>query len=107
MPGRLAGKVAVVTGASRGLGRTIALACAVEGASVVLVARQSPELIATTRDVDTLGVSCTAVATDVREESDCVRLAQQVNEAFVLRDERAWPVRRCRRCCTAAAASSM
>lgn len=82
MPGRLAGKVAVVTGASRGLGRAIALAYAVEGAGVVLAARPSPSLIETTQDVDALGVPCMAVATDVRDEADCVRLAQQVNEAF-------------------------
>jgi len=39
VPGRLAGKVAVVTGASRGLGQYCALAYAREGATVVVAAR--------------------------------------------------------------------
>jgi len=47
MPERLIGKVAVVTGASRGIGRAVAVALGSEGAVVVLSGRSEPDLQAT------------------------------------------------------------
>ncbi|HQI28414.1 MAG TPA: SDR family NAD(P)-dependent oxidoreductase, partial [Sedimentisphaerales bacterium] len=44
MAGRLDGKVAIVTGGSRGIGRAIAIALAGEGASLVLAARSQAKL---------------------------------------------------------------
>ena len=51
----LSGKRALVTGASRGIGRSIALALAEAGAEVVLTARQQPELEATAPEIRALG----------------------------------------------------
>lgn len=61
----LAGKVAVVTGASRGLGRAIALALAGAGADVALAARSKPDLEATAALVQRVGRRALVVPTDV------------------------------------------
>lgn len=61
----LDGKVAVVTGASRGLGRQIALAFAAAGAHVALAARSKPDLEETAQGVARHGVRALVVLTDV------------------------------------------
>jgi 2-deoxy-D-gluconate 3-dehydrogenase len=61
----LTGKVAVVTGASRGLGRAIAVALAEAGADVVLGARAKPELEESAQQVERHGVRALALVTDV------------------------------------------
>jgi 2-deoxy-D-gluconate 3-dehydrogenase len=61
----LAGKVAVVTGASRGLGRAIAVAMAEAGASVVLAARSRPHLEESAGAVERAGGRALVMAVDV------------------------------------------
>ena len=61
----LAGKVAVVTGASRGLGRAMALALAEAGADLALAARSKPDLEETARLVEGAGRRALVVPTDV------------------------------------------
>jgi NAD(P)-dependent dehydrogenase (short-subunit alcohol dehydrogenase family) len=61
----LAGKVAVVTGASRGLGRAMALALAEAGADVALAARSKPDLEDTAHRVQATGRRALVVPTDV------------------------------------------
>jgi NAD(P)-dependent dehydrogenase (short-subunit alcohol dehydrogenase family) len=62
---RLDGRVAIVTGASRGLGRAMAVALAEAGADVALAARSEPDLEETARLVAATGRRALAVATDV------------------------------------------
>jgi NAD(P)-dependent dehydrogenase (short-subunit alcohol dehydrogenase family) len=65
---RLAGQVALVSGASRGIGRAVALAFAREGARVVLLARGRGDLERTARAIEIDGGSALVVAGDAAEE---------------------------------------
>jgi citronellol/citronellal dehydrogenase len=86
---RLAGKVAIVTGASRGIGRAIALALAREGCDVTLAAKTvepNPKLPGTlgdvAREVESLGRRALAVQTDVRDVLQIEAMVQATVDAF-------------------------
>lgn len=66
---RLAGRVAVVTGAGRGIGRLIALRFAEEGASVVLISRSEAPLRATEAELHELDVPVLAMCADVSDQA--------------------------------------
>ncbi|MEW5853214.1 MAG: SDR family oxidoreductase [Myxococcota bacterium] len=85
----LKGRVAVITGASRGIGRVIALALARQGVDVVLAAKTvepHPKLPGTLlgvkAEVEALGVKALAVQTDVRDETQIERLRDETQKAF-------------------------
>ncbi|MDO8543863.1 MAG: glucose 1-dehydrogenase [Opitutaceae bacterium] len=73
----LNGKVALVTGSSRGLGRAMAGALAGAGASVVVNGRDGAKLASVVSEVRALGVDACAVAADLGHRSDVERLIEQ------------------------------
>ncbi|HET7100719.1 MAG TPA: SDR family NAD(P)-dependent oxidoreductase [Terriglobia bacterium] len=77
----LAGRVAVVTGASRGLGKQMAIALAQEGAVVALVARSEDLLEKVKTEIESQGGKAHALPADVRKESEVGRMAGQVRDA--------------------------
>ncbi len=77
----LTGKSAIVTGASRGIGRAIALGFAAAGADVVLAARSEGDLEALAKEVDALGRRAVVVPTDVTQREALENLVETtVNE---------------------------
>lgn len=81
----LRGKAALVTGASRGIGRAIALALAAEGCRLVLGARHPEPLAEAARAAEEAGAGpggALAVPADVTVPDDCRRLVQAAEEAF-------------------------
>ncbi len=79
---RLDGKVAIVTGASAGLGVAFATALAEAGADVALGARRVERLAETAKLVEAAGRRAIVVATDVAKPEDCQRLVDETIAAF-------------------------
>jgi len=77
----LAGRVAVITGASKGLGKQMAIALAQEGAVVALVARSEDLLEKVKAEIESQGGKAHAFVADVREETEVSRMAGQVRDA--------------------------
>jgi NAD(P)-dependent dehydrogenase (short-subunit alcohol dehydrogenase family) len=82
MARRLAGKVAIVTGASRGIGEAIALLFAREGASVVLVARTGPALEAIAHRIEMEGGAAAVLAGDATTEETNRAMVALAHERF-------------------------
>ena len=82
MTGRLAGKVAVVTGASRGLGYALSLALAREGAHVVALARTVGGLEELDDEIQAMGGSATLVPADLKDYPAIDRLGEAIFERW-------------------------
>lgn len=74
----LGGKVAIVTGAGRGLGQTMALALAAAGADVAVTSRTVAEIEAVRDEIRGLGRRSEAIACDVTDESSCEAMVAEV-----------------------------
>ena len=75
-------KVALVTGASQGLGRALALACAREGARVVINARSEESIRPVAEEVESAGAEVLALAADVSKSSEVERMVGAAVERF-------------------------
>jgi NAD(P)-dependent dehydrogenase (short-subunit alcohol dehydrogenase family) len=78
--GRLESKVAIITGAARGLGRIFALAMADEGADIAVVDILPDEAQKTAQDIQSKGRSAIALKTDVTSEEETIRMAAETTK---------------------------
>jgi NAD(P)-dependent dehydrogenase (short-subunit alcohol dehydrogenase family) len=78
----LSGKAALVTGASRGLGRTFANALARAGADVAVTSRDAAHVRETCAEIEALGRRAVPLALDVRDESSIRRAVDEAHEAL-------------------------
>jgi len=80
--GKLQNRIAVITGASTGIGQSIAAAFAAEGAKTVLASRSREKLAAAAGEIRRTGGQAMVVATDVTVEDEVIGLFRQTLDAF-------------------------
>jgi len=80
--GVLTGKVALVTGASRGIGKAVAMAHAREGAKVVICARRQAELKRAAREIQAAGGEASWIAADIARSNDVKRLVREAERRY-------------------------
>jgi NAD(P)-dependent dehydrogenase (short-subunit alcohol dehydrogenase family) len=79
---KLAGKIAVITGGGRGIGKAVALAYAREGAKLAICARSAAELDKTAEAIRALGADCLALPADVSEEEPASAFVREVEKHY-------------------------
>jgi NAD(P)-dependent dehydrogenase (short-subunit alcohol dehydrogenase family) len=79
---KLAGKVALVTGASRGIGKAVALAYAKEGAKLFICARRQAPLARTAREIRAAGGEVHWLAADFRKTRDVKRIVKEAERRY-------------------------
>ena len=76
------GKVVIITGSSRGIGKEMALNFARNGASVVISGRNMETLKTVLGEIESIGAKSLAVAADVSKTDDALNLIKQTIETF-------------------------
>ncbi len=79
---KLENRIAIITGAGRGIGHATAIAFAKEGADVVLAARTETEIESVAKEIEKLGRRALPVKTDVQYKTDVETLVTQTIETF-------------------------
>jgi len=79
---KLEGKVAIVTGGGRGIGRAIARRFAAGGAAVLVTARTESEVREVATEIQKAGGRAAFVAADVSQEPDCEKIVRVARDAF-------------------------
>jgi NAD(P)-dependent dehydrogenase (short-subunit alcohol dehydrogenase family) len=82
MSGKLNGKVALISGSSKGLGKAMAVAMAAEGAKIALVSRDLGQLNQVAAEIRTAGGEARAFQADIGVEEQVLRLEREVSEAY-------------------------
>jgi 3-oxoacyl-[acyl-carrier protein] reductase len=82
MKGPLDGKVAIVTGGSRGIGAEVGARLAEDGAAVVVSGRDADRLQRAVRDLEARGGAALGIAADVASREDCERLVSASRQHF-------------------------
>ena len=80
--GKLEGKTALITGASAGVGKQIAIRYAAEGANLAICARTESKLLETAAECEKAGAKVIAVPTDIKDYAALENLVQKTVEAF-------------------------
>ena len=78
----LSGKVAIVTGAGRGIGRAISLAFAKKGTDLILVSRTLQEVLNTATQVENLGRRAIAIKADISNKNDVIHVIDRSLKEF-------------------------
>jgi NADP-dependent 3-hydroxy acid dehydrogenase YdfG len=82
MTAKLTGKVALITGASAGIGQACARVLAQEGARLVLTARRQERLDQLKQEAEKLGTKAISVIGDAREESTAIKTVEAATRSF-------------------------
>ena len=78
----LTGRIALVTGTSRGLGQYFARALAAAGADIAMTSREKGKLAGFAAEIEALGRKSFQVALDVREQASIERAVREIEEEF-------------------------
>jgi len=78
----LADKIALITGGGRGIGKSVALAFAREGADIVITARTDAQLNTVAEEIKSLGRTCVAIAADISVDKDVERVFKDAFDEF-------------------------
>jgi NAD(P)-dependent dehydrogenase (short-subunit alcohol dehydrogenase family) len=79
---RLKGKVALITGSTRGIGKAFAIGFAKEGANIVINGRSLEKAKAVAKEMEGLGVKAMAIGADVSLSQDVTRMVDEAMNAF-------------------------
>lgn len=79
---RLQGKVALITGSTRGLGKEFAIGFAKEGASVIINGRNFDKAREVSKEIENLGVKSMAISADVSSSQEVARMVEETIQSF-------------------------